>query len=134
MVLATTNDFDVHQMDVKTNFLNGYLQKIIYMEQLRGFIQLGIHHKVCKLYKIFYGFTQSPRVWYERIDSFILTSNFKKNVANTNVYILTQDNRFMILALYVDDAILISNDVNGLLKQFKSKLGNEFAMIDLGHI
>jgi hypothetical protein len=40
----------------------------------------------------------------------------------------------VILALYVDDAILINNDVNGLLKQFKNKLAKEFAMIDLGHI
>jgi hypothetical protein len=38
MALATTNDFDVHQMDVKTTFLNGYLQKVNYMEQPQGFI------------------------------------------------------------------------------------------------
>jgi len=61
-----------------------------------------------------------------------LTFGFKKNVANTNVYILTQDNQFMILALYVDDAILINNDVDGLLKQFKSKLAKKIAM--MGHI
>jgi len=40
----------------------------------------------------------------------------------------------MILALYVDGAILIGNDVDGLLKRFKSKLVEEFSMIDLGHI
>jgi hypothetical protein len=68
------------------------------------------------------------------MDFFLLTSSFKKSVANTNVNILTQDNQFMILALYVDDAILISNDVDGLLKQFKSKLAKEFAMTNLGHI
>jgi hypothetical protein len=38
MVLAIANDFDVHQMDVKTTFLNGYLQEIVYMEQPQGFI------------------------------------------------------------------------------------------------
>jgi hypothetical protein len=57
MALATTNDFDVHQMDVRTTFLNGYLQKTIYMEQPQGFIQPGTHHKVYKLHMIFYGFT-----------------------------------------------------------------------------
>jgi hypothetical protein len=134
MALATTNDFDVHQMDVKTTFLNGYLQKENYMEQAQGFIQLRTHHKVYKLHKTFNGFTQSLRAWYERIDSFLLTSGFKKSVVNTNVYIFTQDNRFMILALYVDDAILISNDANRLLKQFQSKLAKEFAMTNLGHI
>jgi len=134
MVLVVTNDFDVHQMDVKTTFLNGYLQKTIYMEQPQGFIQLGTYHKICKLHKTLYGLKQSPRVWYERIDSSLLTFGFKKSVTDTNVYIFTQNNRLVILALYVDDAILTNNDANGLLKQFKSKLAKEFAMTNLGHI
>ncbi len=73
-------------------------------------------------------------MWYEIIDFFLLTFGFKKSVANTNVYILTQDNQFMMLALYVDDAILIKNDDDGLLKQFKSKLAKEFATTNLEHI
>jgi hypothetical protein len=40
----------------------------------------------------------------------------------------------VILALYVDDVMLINNDVDGLLKPFKSKLAKEFAMTNLGHI
>ncbi len=83
---------DVHQMHVKIAFHNGYLQKQIFMEQPQGFIQPGIHHKVCKLHKTIYGLKQLPRTWYERIDFFLLTSSFKKSVGNTNVYILTQDN------------------------------------------
>jgi len=71
---------------------------------------------------------------YEKIVTFLLTSSFKKNVANTNVYIMLQKNQLMTLVLYVDDATLISNDVDGLLKQFKYKLAKEFATIDLGHI
>jgi hypothetical protein len=134
MALVVANDFDVHQMDVKTTFLNGYLQETIYMEQPQGFIHLGTHHKVCKLHKTLYGLKQSPRTWYERTNSFILTSSFKKSLVDIKVYILTQDNQLVILALYVDDAILISNDADGLLKQFKSKLAKEFAMTYLGHI
>jgi len=88
MALAVANDFDVHQMDVKTTFLNGYVQETIYMEKPQGFIQLGTHHKVCKLHKTFYGLKQSPRAWYERIDSFLLTFGFKKSVVDTNVHIL----------------------------------------------
>jgi len=68
------------------------MQKTIYMEQPQGFIQPGIHHKVCKLHKKIYGLKQSLRAWYERIDFFLLTSGFKKSAANTNVYIFTQDN------------------------------------------
>jgi hypothetical protein len=134
MALVVANDFDVHQMDVKTTFLNGYLQETIYMEQPQGFIHLGTHHKVCKLHKTLYGLKQSPRTWYERTNSFILTSSFKKSLVDIKVYILTQDNQLAILALYVDDATLISNDADGLLKQFKSKLAKKFAMTYFGHI
>jgi hypothetical protein len=70
-------------------------------------------------------------MWYDIINTFLLTFGFKKSVANTNLYILKQDNQLVILALYVDDAILVSNDVDGL---FKSKLEKEFVMTNLGHI
>ncbi len=93
MALAAANDFDVHQMDVKTAFLNGYLQETIYMEQPQGFIQLGTHHKACKLHKTLYGLKQSPRGWYEKTNSFILTSSFIKSLVDIKVYILTQDNQ-----------------------------------------
>ncbi len=70
-------------------------------------------------------------MWYDIIDTFLLTVCFKKNVTNSNLFILKQDNQLVILALYVDDAILVNNDVDGL---FKSKLAKEFAMTNLGHI
>jgi hypothetical protein len=58
MALATTNDFDVHQMDVKTTFLNGYLQKKIIWSNLKDLFSQGrTHHKVYKLHMTFYGFT-----------------------------------------------------------------------------
>ncbi len=62
------------------------------------------------------------RAWYERIDTFLLTSSFEKNVTNTNVYIMLQDNQLVTLVLYADHATLVINDVDGLLKQFKYKL------------
>jgi hypothetical protein len=65
MVLVIDNNFDVHQMDIKIAFLK--LQKIIYMEQPQGFIQLGIDHNVYK-YMTHYGFKKSSRTWYEIID------------------------------------------------------------------
>jgi hypothetical protein len=50
------------------------------------------------------------------------------------MYIFIQDNQLVILVLYVDDVILVSNDVDGLLIQLKCKLAKEFSIIDLGHI
>ncbi len=54
LALAAIKDMEVHQMDVKTAFLNGDLKEEIYMEQPKGFTQEG-EHLVCKLHKSLYG-------------------------------------------------------------------------------
>jgi hypothetical protein len=64
---ATSMGWRVHHMDVKTNFLNGYIEEEVYIEKPYGFV---IHEKeshVCKLKKALYGLKQPPRAWYARI-------------------------------------------------------------------
>jgi hypothetical protein len=51
LALATLENMEIHQMDVKTAFLNGELEKEIYMEQPQGFVHQGDEHLVCKLHK-----------------------------------------------------------------------------------
>ena len=48
-------------MDVKTAFLNGYLEESIYMMQPKGFVAKGQQQKVCKLLKSIYGLKQASR-------------------------------------------------------------------------
>jgi hypothetical protein len=54
LALAAIEDMEIHQMDVKTAFLNSDLEEEIYMEQPEGFTQEG-EHLVCKLHKSLYG-------------------------------------------------------------------------------
>ena len=62
MMLAITilRNLEIHQMDVKTTFLNGDLDEEIYMEHLEGFSTPGQERKVCKLVKSLYGLKQAP--------------------------------------------------------------------------
>jgi hypothetical protein len=53
--LAASHGLLIHQMYVKTAFLNGELEKEIYMDQLDGFVAKGHEGKVCKLLKSLYG-------------------------------------------------------------------------------
>ena len=55
IAIAALHTLEIHQMDVKTTFLNGELNEEIYMEQLEGFIVPGQEKKVCKLVKSLYG-------------------------------------------------------------------------------
>ena len=61
LAIAVLRNLEVHQMDVKTAFLNGDLEEEIYMEQPEGFIVLGQEKKVCKLVKSLYGLKQAPK-------------------------------------------------------------------------
>jgi hypothetical protein len=56
---------------MKTAFLYGHLHDEVYMDQPAGYEQLGQEHLVCKLRKALYGLRQSPRMWYNRIDSYL---------------------------------------------------------------
>ena len=59
LALATQNGWKVHQMDVKTAFLNGDLKENVYMSQLQGFVEKVQDHKVCKFIKSLYGLKQA---------------------------------------------------------------------------
>ena len=70
LAIGAAMDLEIHQMDVKTAFLNGDLDEDIYMVQPEGFVQQGKQNHVCKLKKSLYGLKQSPRAWYQKIHTF----------------------------------------------------------------
>ena len=67
--LVSNLDLEIEQMDVKTTFLHGDLDKEIYMEQTKGFIVKRKEDYVCKLKKSLYGLKQAPRQWYKKFES-----------------------------------------------------------------
>ena len=71
LAIAAHNKWHVHQMDVKSKFLNGYLEEEVYVEQPQGYEVLGQEHKVYKLKNALYGLKQAPRAWYNQIDSYL---------------------------------------------------------------
>jgi hypothetical protein len=70
--LATKYHWKLHQLDVKSAFLNGDLKEEVYLTQPEGFVEYGQEHLVYKLKKSLYGLKHAPRLWYEKIDSFFL--------------------------------------------------------------
>ena len=71
--IAAALDYKIWQIDVKTAFLNGYLEESIYMEQSEGFKSHDQYQKVCKLLKLIYGLKQASRSWNLRFDKTIKT-------------------------------------------------------------
>ncbi|GKC00400.1 retrotransposon protein, putative, ty1-copia subclass [Tanacetum coccineum] len=66
--IAAYYDYEIWQMDVKTAFLNGYLDEDIYMVQPEGFVDPNHPRKVCKLQRSIYGLKQASRSWNKIFD------------------------------------------------------------------
>ena len=71
MAIVAEMGWKIHQMDVKTAFLNGILEEEVYIEQPQGFKVYGRESHICRLLKALYGLKQAPRAWYSRIDSYL---------------------------------------------------------------
>ncbi|GJZ47098.1 putative zinc finger, CCHC-type containing protein [Tanacetum coccineum] len=130
MALVAHFDLELHQMDVKTAFLNGDLHEDVYMAQPQGFKSKGQEHLVCKLNKFIYGLEQASRQWYLKFDEVMKKHNFIKNQVDQCVYLKMSRENFIILVLYVDDILLASNNID-LLHESKCFLSRNFDMKDL---
>ncbi|GKA92339.1 zinc finger, CCHC-type containing protein [Tanacetum coccineum] len=86
IVMASIYNLIIHQMDVKTTFLNGELDEEVYMNQPQGFIMSGNENKVCKLIKSLYGLKQAPKQWHQKFDEVVLSNGYLLNQADKCVY------------------------------------------------
>ncbi|GJR80639.1 retrotransposon protein, putative, ty1-copia subclass [Tanacetum coccineum] len=129
--IAAYYDYEIWQMDVKTAFLNGYLDEDIYMVQPEGFVDPNHPRKVCKLQRSIYGLKQASRSWNKRFDEEIKRFGFDQNLDEPCVYQKASGSNVTFLILYVDDIIIMGNHIPSL-QSVKDYLGKCFAMKDLG--
>ena len=118
-------------MDVISAFLNGTINEDILMEIPEGFPSAEDDTKVCQIKRALYGLKQSPKVWYDRINSWLQEQGFIRSECNSNMYLTNRNGKTTILLLYVDDLIITGNDTENI-KNLKSKLHEDFEMTDLG--
>jgi len=130
MALVAHFYFELHQMDVKTTFLNGDLEEKVYMKQLKGFFSSNGEHLVYKLNKSIYGLKQASRQWYLKFDEVISSFIFEENVMDQCIYQKVNGSKFCFLVLYVDDILLVAND-KGMLYKVKKFLSKNFDMKDM---
>jgi hypothetical protein len=125
MSLAATFDLEIEKMDVKTMFLHGDLEEEIYMKQPEGFAVKGKKELVCKLKRSLYGLKQSPRMWYQNFDTYILGLGFVRSKVDHCVYSKKEGGCFIYVVLYVDDMLLVGNNMD-VIKEVKMQLSSKF--------
>ncbi|GJU72559.1 retrotransposon protein, putative, ty1-copia subclass [Tanacetum coccineum] len=114
IAIAAFYDYEIWQIDVKTAFLNGYLNEDIYMVQPEVFVDPNYPRKVCKLQRSIYDLKQASRSWNKRFDEKIKTFRFAQNLDKPCVYQKASRINVTFLILYVDDIIIMENHIPSL--------------------
>jgi hypothetical protein len=117
-------------MDVKSTFLNGFLEEEVYVDQPPGFEVQEHLAKVYRLKKALYGLKQAPRAWYSRIDTYMIKSGFSRSQNEPTLCTkIDHHGKIIVVCLYVDDVIYTGNLE---LTDFKHAMQYEFEMTYLG--
>jgi len=135
LLLAYTcmKGFRLHQMDVKSAFLNGYIDEEVYVSQPPGFEDHNNPDHVFKLKKALYGLKQAPRQWYERLSNFLLSQGYEREKIDKILFIKNSCKDIIFVQVYVDDIIFGATNVS-LREQFVATMQEEFDMSMMGEL
>ncbi|GJZ33841.1 retrovirus-related pol polyprotein from transposon TNT 1-94 [Tanacetum coccineum] len=105
LAYACAHDFKLFQMDVKSAFLNGFINEEVYVAQPPGFVDFEKPNHVFKLKKALYGLKQAPKAWYDRLKAFLLDHKYTMGLVDNTLFTKKKDSHIIIVQIYVDDII-----------------------------
>jgi len=129
--MANAEGWQVHQMDVKTAFLNAELTELLYVEQPDGFVNKQYPGYVWKLNKALYGLKQSPREWWLTMRDLLYSLGFEACNLDPCIFVLVKDGVKSYIGLYVDDLQITGNYLKQI-NEIKGQFNTRFQMKDLG--
>ncbi|GKA82929.1 retrovirus-related pol polyprotein from transposon TNT 1-94, partial [Tanacetum coccineum] len=133
LAIACANDFKLYQMDVKSAFLNGFINKEVYVAQPLGFIDFQKPNYVYKLKKALYGLKQAPKAWYDRLKAFLIKHEYSMGMVDNTLFTKKSKSHIIIVQIYVDDIIFGSTSQN-LCDDFAKIMHDEFEMSMMGEL
>jgi hypothetical protein len=133
LAYASSHHMKLYQMDVKSDFLNGYINGLVYVDQPPGFEDPRYPNHVYWLSKALHGFKQAPIAWYERLRDFLFAKDFKIGSVDTTLFTKKIDNDLFICQVYVDDIIFGSTNED-FCKEFGDMMSREFEMSMIGDL
>ncbi|GJY47740.1 retrovirus-related pol polyprotein from transposon TNT 1-94 [Tanacetum coccineum] len=125
------NDFKLFQMDIKSNFLIGFINEEVYVSQPPGFVDFKKPNHVFKLKKALYGLKQAPKAWYDRLKAFLLDHNL--GIVDNTLFTKKRDLHIIIVQIYVDD-IIFGSTCQELCDNFSKIMHDDFKMSMMGEL
>ncbi|KAI5350060.1 hypothetical protein L3X38_002951 [Prunus dulcis] len=132
IALAAQKGWKLWQLDVKSAFLNGVLEKEVYVDQSDSFVVEGAEDKVYRLRKALYGLKQAPRAWYSEIDTYLIHCGFHRSSSEATLYVRNKEGiGVLIVSIYVDDIVYTGSSTR-MMGEFKTEMMCKYEMPDLG--
>ena len=126
-------NFKLYQMDVKSAFLNGFLNEEVFAEQPKGFQDLHFPYHVLRLKKALYGLKQALRAWYDCLTTYLMDHGFKRVQANRTLFVKRDEKSLLVAQVYVDD-IVFGSTIDHLAHEFSEEMKREFEMSMVGKL
>ncbi|WVZ89799.1 hypothetical protein U9M48_036158 [Paspalum notatum var. saurae] len=123
----------LYQMDIKSAFLNGYINVLVYVDQPPGFEDPRKPNHVYRLNKALYGLKQAPRAWYEMLRDFLIMLGFKIGKVDMTLFTKDINGDLFICQIYVDDIIFGCTNEK-LSHEFGDMMSREFEMSMIGEL
>ncbi|GJX81693.1 retrovirus-related pol polyprotein from transposon TNT 1-94 [Tanacetum coccineum] len=133
LAIACANDFKLYQMDVKSAFLNGFINEEVYVAQPPRFIDFQKPNYVYRLKKALYGLKQAPKTWYDRLKAFLIKHEYSMRMVENTLFTKKSKSHLIIVQIYVDDIIFGSTSQN-LCDDFAKIMHDEFEMSMMGEL
>ncbi|GJU04254.1 retrovirus-related pol polyprotein from transposon TNT 1-94 [Tanacetum coccineum] len=133
LAYACALDFKLFQMDVKSAFLNGFINEEVYMAQPPGFIDFEKLDHVYKLKKALYGLKQAPKAWYDRLKAFLIKHEYKIGMVDNTLFTKKKSSNLIIVQIYVDD-IIFGSTYQDMCDEFAKIMHDEFEMSMMGEL
>ena len=127
---VASEDMELHQLDIKTAFLNGELEEDVYVQQAPGYEE-GAKDVACHLHRALYGLRQAPRTWHMRLKEELESMGFTASEADPGLYLLQKESGSAYILVYVDDMLIAAGDLQSI-KKIKGALMSAFDARDLG--
>jgi hypothetical protein len=105
LAFSVAKGFRLYQMDMKSAFLNWFLEEEVYVRQPPGFESVEFPHRVYKLRKALYGLKQASRAWYGRLRGFFFSKGFEMGKVDKTLFLLRLGDDILIVQVYVDDIV-----------------------------
>ncbi|GJV11425.1 retrovirus-related pol polyprotein from transposon TNT 1-94 [Tanacetum coccineum] len=133
LAYACALDFKIFQINVKSAFLNGFINKEVYVAQPPGFIDFEKPDHVYKLKKALYGLKQAPKAWYDRLKALLIKHEYKMGMVDNTLFTKKKSSNLIIVQIYVDD-IIFGSTCQDMCDEFAKIMHDEFEMSMMGEL